>query len=255
MLAKIVAHGTDRSSALSKLKQALKDTAIVGVKTNLNFLYNLTENSEFEMGVVQTGLIEQNIKTLISYKAISNRAIIAATISYFLPRSDHFAYSHWVEISHKIQLIYNDIVIDIQLSQPDVNKIQILFFGETFDVFFNKNHWSFEGSQLPNAKKFDDEIIVFDGSQILLKLQNPYEVPKETKLETSDILSPMPGMVSKIYIGNGCKVLKGERILALEAMKMEYEVVAPNSCYIEKINFEVGDFVQSGEKLCDFSEV
>jgi biotin carboxyl carrier protein len=36
---------------------------------------------------------------------------------------------------------------------------------------------------------------------------------------------------------------------------MEYEVVAPNACYIEKINFEVGDFVQSGEKLCDFSEV
>ena len=62
-------------------------------------------------------------------------------------------------------------------------------------------------------------------------------------------------MVSKIYIENGCDVLKGQRILALEAMKMEYEVVASNDCFIEKVNFNVGDFVQAGEKLCDFSEV
>ena len=65
----------------------------------------------------------------------------------------------------------------------------------------------------------------------------------------------MPGMVSKIYIENGCEVLKGQRILALEAMKMEYEVVAPDDCFIKIVNFNVGDFVQSGEKLCDFSEV
>ena len=35
---------------------------------------------------------------------------------------------------------------------------------------------------------------------------------------------------------------------------MEYEVVAPNDCYIETVNFKVGSFVQSGEKLCDFSK-
>ena len=60
-------------------------------------------------------------------------------------------------------------------------------------------------------------------------------------------------MVSKIYVENGCEVLRGQRILALEAMKMEYEVVAPNDCFIKTMNFKVGDFVQSGEKLCDFS--
>ena len=50
-------------------------------------------------------------------------------------------------------------------------------------------------------------------------------------------------------------MLTGQRILALEAMKMEYEVVAPNDCFIKAMNFKVGDFVQYGEKLCDFSEV
>ena len=254
MLAKVVSYGKDRSSALSKLKKALKETAIVGVKTNLNFLCNLTENSEFKMGVVQTDLIEQNIEELISHNSISTRAIIAATMSYFSPRSGQFAYSHWIDICHKIKLFCSDEVIDIQLSQPDFNKIQILFCGNSFDLFFDKNQWSFEGNQLPEAKKIDNEIIVFDERQFLFQTQDPFQGTKDSNLKTSDILSPMPGMVSKIYIENGCKVLKGQRILALEAMKMEYEVVAPNDCYIETVNFKVGSFVQSGEKLCDFSK-
>ena len=256
MLAKIVSYGKDRSSALSKLRKALKDTEIVGVKTNVNFLYNLTENSEFKMGVVQTGLIEQNIKKLIGFKSVSTQAIIAAALSYFSPKPDHSSYSHWINIIHKIRLFCGDRDIDIEFSQPDVNKIEISFFGKSYDVIFNKkNDWSFEGNQLPVSKKFDDEILVSDGRQFLFKLQNPFEIKKETNLENSDILSPMPGMVSKIYIENGCEVLKGQRILALEAMKMEYEVVAPNDCFIKIVNFNVGDFVQSGEKLCDFSEV
>ncbi len=41
--------------------------------------------------------------------------------------------------------------------------------------------------------------------------------------------------------------------MALEAMKMEYEVVAPNDGTIKKVNFSVGNFVQQGEKLCDFA--
>jgi 3-methylcrotonyl-CoA carboxylase alpha subunit len=254
MLAKVVSYGKDRSSALSKLKKALKETAIVGVKTNLNFLCNLTENSEFKMGVVQTDLIEQNIEELISHNSISTRAIIAATMSYFSPRSGQFAYSHWIDICHKIKLFCSDEVIDIQLSQPDFNKIQILFCGNSFDLFFDKNQWSFEGNQLPEAKKIDNEIIVFDERQFLFQTQDPFQGTKDSNLKTSDILSPMPGMVSKIYIENGSKVLKGQRILALEAMKMEYEVVAPNDCYIETVNFKVGSFVQSGEKLCDFSK-
>jgi len=256
ILAKIVSHGKDRSSALSNLKKALKDTEIVGVKTNLNFLYNLTENSEFKLGVVQTALIEQNIEKLISYKPISTQAIIAAALSYFSPKPDHFSYSHWVSITHKIQLLCENRAIDIEFSQPDFNKLEISFFGKSYDVIFNKkNDWSFEGNQLPVAKKLDDEILVSDGRQFLFKLQNSFENKKETNLENSDILSPMPGMVSKIYIENGCEVLTGQRILALEAMKMEYEVVAPNDCFIKTLNFKVGDFVQSGEKLCDFSEV
>jgi 3-methylcrotonyl-CoA carboxylase alpha subunit len=255
MLAKIITHAKDRLSALSKLKKALKETEIVGIKTNVNFLYKLTENSEFKMGVVQTNLIEQNIEKLVSHKSISTQAIIAATMSYFSPRSGHSSYSHWIDISHKVQLFCNNEVIDVQLSQPDVNQIQIFFYGEAFDIFFCKNHWSFKGIQLPKAKKFDNKIIVFDNRHFLFESQDPFQSTKDSNLQNTDILSPMPGMVSKIYIENGSKVIKGQRILALEAMKMEYEVVAPNDCLIKTVNFEVGNFVQSGEKLCDFSEV
>ena len=255
MLAKIVSHGKDRSDALLKLKQALKNTEIVGVKTNLNFLSNLTENTEFKKGIVQTGLIEKNIEKLINNKPISTQAIIAAALSYFSPKPGYFSYSHWINVVFKTRLFFEDESIDVELSQPVGNKIQISFFEKSYDLNFYKKHWYFEGNQLPTAKKFNDEILIIDGRQFLFKAQNPFENKMETNPEDIDILSPMPGMVSKIYVENGRRVLKGQRILALEAMKMEYEVVAPHDCLIKKVNFKVGNFVQSGEKLCEFSEV
>ena len=125
--------------------------------------------------------------------------------------------------------------------------------SECYDVFFKKQQWLFREKKLPEAKIFDEEIIVFDDTQIPFKIWNAFEVEKENNADDNEILSPMPGMISKINIKNGSQVFKGQPIMALEAMKMEYEVVAPNDGTIKKVNFSVGNFVQQGEKLCDFA--
>lgn len=44
MLAKIIAHGKDRKSALGKLDKALRQIEILGVKTNLDFLCKLSQD-------------------------------------------------------------------------------------------------------------------------------------------------------------------------------------------------------------------
>ena len=125
--------------------------------------------------------------------------------------------------------------------------------SECYDVFFKKQQWLFREKKLLEAKIFDEEIVVFDDTQIPFKIWNAFEVEMENKANDNEILSPMPGMISKINIKNGSQVYKGQPIMALEAMKMEYEVVAPNDGTIKKVNFSVGNFVQQGEKLCDFA--
>ena len=44
---------------------------------------------------------------------------------------------------------------------------------------------------------------------------------------SGDVISPMPGTVLRLNVNNGDTVASGDVILILEAMKMEYEIVAP----------------------------
>ena len=253
MLAKIIAHGKDRKSALGKLDKALRQIEILGVKTNLDFLCKLSQDPSVKRGLVRTDLIEEKLEDLIFHKPISTEAIIAASMCYFSPQPDHFSYSHWVDIFYNFQLSHNGTIFEINFSQPESGKVKVLIMNESYDVLFKKQQWLFREKKLPEVKIFGEEIIVFDDTQIPFKIRNAFEVQKENNADNNEILSPMPGMISKINIKNGSQVFKGQPIMALEAMKMEYEVVAPNDGTIKKVNFSVGNFVQQGEKLCDFA--
>jgi len=57
MIAKVIAHGTDRADALRKLRAALADTAIEGIKTNLAFQRDILAQEEFARGGVDTGFL------------------------------------------------------------------------------------------------------------------------------------------------------------------------------------------------------
>jgi acetyl-CoA/propionyl-CoA carboxylase biotin carboxyl carrier protein len=59
MLAKVIAWGADRGEALARLEQALADTVVLGVRTNLGFLRELVANADVRAGRLDTGLIER----------------------------------------------------------------------------------------------------------------------------------------------------------------------------------------------------
>ncbi len=57
MVAKIIAHGPDRDTALSRLKQALRETSIEGISTNLAFQADNLADPDFAHGGVDTGFL------------------------------------------------------------------------------------------------------------------------------------------------------------------------------------------------------
>lgn len=63
------------------------------------------------------------------------------------------------------------------------------------------------------------------------------------------ILSPMPGKVTKILKSPGASVEKGESIIVMEAMKMEYTLKAEVPGEIESLNCTVGEQVALGKLL------
>ena len=63
------------------------------------------------------------------------------------------------------------------------------------------------------------------------------------------VIAPMPGQISEIYVNEGDSVLKGDRLVVLESMKMEHAISANMSGKIETILVSKGQKVDSRELL------
>lgn len=64
-----------------------------------------------------------------------------------------------------------------------------------------------------------------------------------------DLLAPMPGKITKVLASSGAEVQKGEAVVVMEAMKMEYTLKSAGAGTIEAIHCKVGDQVTLGKVL------
>lgn len=66
MIAKIITHGRTRSEAIFRMRRALEELVVTGVKTNLGLLYMILYQPEFLSGSYNTGFIEENLDKLLA---------------------------------------------------------------------------------------------------------------------------------------------------------------------------------------------
>ena len=60
MILKLIVHDKDRDSAIAKMRSALGELVIGGIKTNLDFQYEILSNPDFEKGDVDTNFIQEH---------------------------------------------------------------------------------------------------------------------------------------------------------------------------------------------------
>jgi len=63
------------------------------------------------------------------------------------------------------------------------------------------------------------------------------------------ISAPMPGLVIEVMVEKGEAVKKKDKLLILEAMKMQNEIVAPRDGEVAELNIKPGDSVNTGDRL------
>ncbi len=61
--------------------------------------------------------------------------------------------------------------------------------------------------------------------------------------------APMPGNILEVCVTSGQNVKQGDRLIILEAMKMENEIVAPCNGSVASINVNKGEAVEAGQLL------
>lgn len=77
-------------------------------------------------------------------------------------------------------------------------------------------------------------------------------IPK-SKAGGSSVKSPLPGTVFKLIAKEGDKVKEGDKLIVLEAMKMENDVLSDTEGTVESIKVREGDNVLEGDVLLTIS--
>ena len=66
--------------------------------------------------------------------------------------------------------------------------------------------------------------------------------------------APIPGIITEVAVGVGAKVAKGDKLLTMEAMKMQTTVYASADGVVDKINVGVGESVESKDLIMELRE-
>ena len=77
--------------------------------------------------------------------------------------------------------------------------------------------------------------------------------PKADNNNVNHVASPLPGQVTHIFVKENDKIIKGDKLLVIEAMKMETTINAEKSGNIKKILVEIGNDVESKDLLLEIS--
>ncbi len=78
---------------------------------------------------------------------------------------------------------------------------------------------------------------------------------KSVTVSPENILAPMPGKVTKVFVKVGDDVKIGQALLVMEAMKMEYTLKSDLKTKVEKVNIQLNDQVQLGATLIKLEKV
>lgn len=265
MIAKIITHAQDRSSALHKLVLALQNTHVVGPVSNVAFLSALSQHQDFQDGHVDTGLIERHFETLTGTPELPEIVtLIAAAQALKLDfNSPLSGWRLWGHANHTAGLIFQDDVL------------------ETGVTLFSPNHIGSNGSDIElkdirrtntgvscttNGKAVTANIIdyVEQGKRSISVLQDGYawlfDIPDPLQADIAaqgggnTVSAPMTGVVKLISVAPGQQVESGETMLVMEAMKMELSLAAPRDGIVSEVCCSSGSQVSDGDVLIRFEE-
>ena len=236
MIAKIVSHGDNREDAIAKLATALNHTAVWPVKTNGGFLYELLNAQTFVSGSATTNFIGNAIDELLPQETPPQQVIEEAAAELF----SRDANDCWIHGSPESPWVD---MLGFRLNRAADAKMTVLVDGSahTLPARITDDPWP---PRIVYSRLEDGSLIVTDRGQ-------PYRIAHfrddggtHHSAHDGDILSPMPGKIIAVEVAAGDVVTKGQKLLTLEAMKMEHSLTAPFDGTVAELNAVAGAQVQ-----------
>ncbi|KRA79408.1 acetyl/propionyl/methylcrotonyl-CoA carboxylase subunit alpha [Altererythrobacter sp. Root672] len=230
MIAKLVTSAGDRETARRALATACGETSCAPVKTNAWFLKRLLETEQFAIGKVETGFIANHEEALTTRSAPSDRAL-SDTLDWLLRASGNYD----PRVSGLTAFRLNAPPQSQQVMAVDGHPIAFTYSptppGEDYQHGFR---------DMPDS---DAQLLSVDGDSFVIDWPRTQGTSGSSAADGA-ILSPMPGKVIAVDVAEGDTVSKGQRLLVLEAMKMEHALTAPFDGTVAELTVTAGQQVQ-----------
>ncbi len=236
MIAKVVVHGDNREAALDALEFQLSISRVWPVKSNKGFLVRLLKNARVRAAELDTGLIADAFDSLTTVPTPSDR-VLSDALCWLQRESTGF--DQW-----------SVGLRGFRLNAPDKPKERLDVEGEAREFVFSptKSGERFEHGFV-DVHHHGDQFVQIEGDLIRLSWPRA-DAGGQASAADGAIIAPMPGKVIAVDVAEGQAVTAGQRLLVLEAMKMEHALTAPFDGVVEGLEVSAGSQVQVEAVLC-----
>ncbi len=274
MIAKLIVWDETREKALARLETCLQHYAIGGVTTNIDYLRRIAGSTPFKQAQLTTDFIERHndsISTATNVDIDTYLPVIA--LGYLLSEQnrseDHSQNTAWnthdsyrSNSVHKesIELLVNDKLHTIITSMSSLNtwSLDTISKHHVVSGSLTNDTLSFTSNGLKTKLPImfhNAEISLFTPQGMLtaqIQAADLGEIGEDD--HANSVVAPMNGTVVALLVKAGDKVVKGQQLIIVEAMKMEHSIKAPYDGTVAECFFDTGDLVSGGVPLIDITE-
>ncbi len=280
MIAKLIVHGHDRNDAITKMRDALNAFVIRGVSSNIPFQAALLAHPKFVAGDFNTGFIAEHYGRGFRAEDVPHDdpdflvALAAAAWRRYRERaagiSGQLAGHHMTIGEYFVVVVKGDKGLHTYVPVRIVpgSGITVHVGNKPYAIV---NDWQFGGIRASgscNGKPFHAQVerhglwirVEHDGLRIEAQVMSaraaellrvmPFKAPPDL---SKFLLSPMPGLLADISVQPGQKVVAGERLAVIEAMKMENILTATQDAIVGELLAKKGESLAVDQPILSFA--
>ncbi|VVD97535.1 acetyl/propionyl/methylcrotonyl-CoA carboxylase subunit alpha [Pandoraea terrigena] len=255
MFAKLIGSGKTREDARRSLVKALRDTVVLGIRTNRQALIRCLEHAAFVAGGVNTGFLVEHKDDVLVPQDESPWLALAVVGAVLSPGTRA---SGWrgsaIHLADDTGVVYR---LDVAPCGQRGLRIESDAHSITFDVCEIERprvRFSFGGV---DREAFwvlcaDQVHVQIDGHAWSFVDRTYVGATASDGERDGRLRAPSNGRVVALYASSGQRVAEGDALLTIEAMKMEHTVIAPAAAIVRSVLIEVGQSVTTGKVLLEF---
>jgi geranyl-CoA carboxylase alpha subunit len=268
MLAKVIARGATRDGARRRLVRALETTVALGLTTNRSFLIALLRHPAFAAGEATTAFIDQHFAAdseAMRRPQPDLRMLALAAVLLLQTRTGAATNGaparNWSSTGVAVwplQLTLGDVHHAANVAAAGTNSYVVTLGDERIEVSIEDIRGDavrFTSLGLQQTAHFalrDNTLhLDLDGLAIAVRdtaLAGGNAVRRDGP---SQLRAPMNGTIVGVHAKPGDHVARGQRLLVLEAMKMQHEICAQRDGIVGKILVKPGDQVATRQLLVE----